>query len=61
MLPISVQMRTIEWDDMIHNGIGGMLGDMIGNTILNEWQRLKGNRNMEGGNQVRNNKDSVSI
>jgi glycopeptide antibiotics resistance protein len=35
-----------EWDDMIHNGIGCMLGDMIGNTILNEWQRLKGNRNI---------------
>lgn len=29
-----------EWDDMIHNGIGCMVGDMIGNTILNEWQRL---------------------
>lgn len=35
-----------EWDDMIHNGIGCMLGDMIGNTILNVWQRLKGNRNI---------------
>lgn len=35
-----------EWDDMIHNGIGCMLGSMIGNRGLNEWQRLRGTKNI---------------
>ncbi len=30
-----------EWDDMIHNGLGCMLGSMVTNYIMNVWRKNK--------------------
>ena len=30
-----------EWDDMIHNGTGCLIGSMIGNFLLDKWKNLK--------------------
>lgn len=43
---LAFKCGLFEWDDMIHNGIGCMLGSMIGNKVLNEWQRLRNKNNI---------------
>ena len=30
-----------EWDDMIHNGLGCMLGSMVTNYVMNVWRKNK--------------------